>query len=171
MTEKTEYGIEMSILVGSNGKRKTQALFLENNYQKEATDPAPYTLKEKDHKGKISLKRIYMEMEDPTEYMFAIAAFGSWTHWQVLKNTPFFKPYAEQWKEELEAKIMAENILNIRKDAETNATSAKWLAEKGWIPKATKGRPTKSQVESERKAAAKRLDELEEDAARIMRGS
>tara|TARA_R100001086_G_scaffold250107_1_gene193953 strand:+ start:27882 stop:28397 length:516 start_codon:yes stop_codon:yes gene_type:complete len=165
--DKTKYGVPLSQLAGSNGKRKTAALFLENNYHRESEDPAPFTLKDRDHRGKISLKRIYMECEDPTEYMFSQAAFGSWEHWEVLKNSTFFKPYAEAWKKELETKIRAEAILTIRQDALHNPTSAKWLAEKGWEPKATKGRPSKAEVDRERKRLAEQADTLESDAGRI----
>lgn len=165
--DKTTYGVPLSQLVGTNGKRKTISLFLENNYTREKEDPAPYTLKDRDHRGKISLKRIFMECEDPTEYLFAIAAFGSWEHWQVLKNTKAFQPTYEAWRRELEAKLQAEAILTIRKDALSNPTSARWLAEKGWLDKATKGRPSKAEVERERKRLAEQADTLESDAGRV----
>lgn len=165
--EKTAYGVPISQLVGSNSKRKTSALFLENNYHRESEDPAPYTLKENDHNGKISLKRIFMECEDPTEYLFSIAAFNSWEHWQVLKNSKFFQPYYEKWVEEMEARLQAEAILTIREDARTNATSARWLAEKGWRAKSTKGRPSKAEVDRQLKALTKDKDVMEGDGARI----
>ena len=108
-----------------------------------------------------------MECEDPTEYLFAIAAFESWEHWQVLKNSTFFKPYADAWKEELAVKLQAEAILTLRTDAQSNPVSAKWIAERGWEPKATKGRPSKAEVDQARKEAARVADTLTEDAGRI----
>lgn len=142
-------------------------MFLEQNYQNETTDPAPFTLKENDHKGKLSMHRLFVEIADPSEYLFAKSVLGSWGHWEYLKKSPFFKPYYQAMRDEMEAKLMAEGILTIREDAQQNPVSARWLAEKGWEPKATKGRPSKAEVDRERKQAAQALNELDEDAARI----
>lgn len=56
----------------TQGRPLTQSLFLEPNYN---VDYAYYTMDDddKNFKGKVypSLKRLYLEMEDPTEYEFA----------------------------------------------------------------------------------------------------
>ena len=63
--------IDKSRLVDGQGKPLTQSLFLEIGY----TDFSVYTLKDQDYEynDKVypSLKRLYLEMEDPTEYEFA----------------------------------------------------------------------------------------------------
>ena len=168
----TVAGIDRDRLVASNGKRKTQSLFLEHNYHREKTDPSVFTLKERDHGDKLSMKKLYMDCEDPTEYLFAQAAFGSWDHWQILKNAPFFQPYAEAWAEELELKLRSEALLTVKQDALTNPTSAKWLAEKGWDKpeRAKRGRPSKQELEQEKERRVKVSKALEEDAARLFGG-
>lgn len=167
--ETTAYGVPLSQLRGGTGRRKTQSLFLEMNYAKEKDDPAPYTLKENDHEGKISMRRIYMEVEDPTEYMFALAALGSWEHWLILKEAPFFKPYLARWREELALKMRSDAIMLVREDAVNNAVSARWLAEKGWEKpdKQQRGRPSKAELAREKKEREKILNSLEEDASRV----
>lgn len=171
--DTTVYGIPLDRLVGANGRRKTQSLFLEHNYHKEKTDPSVYTLKDRDHRDKISLKRLYMDCEDPTEYLFAQAAFGSWEHWQILKSAPFFQPYALAWAEELEIKLRSEALLTVKRDALDNPTSAKWLAEKGWEkPERTqRGRPSKKELEREKKQRQQVHQALEEDASRLFGSS
>lgn len=50
---------------------------------------------------------------------------------------------------------------------ENGFQAARWLAEKGWIEKAAKGRPKKDDVERAAKEAAGVRESIEEDGARI----
>ena len=70
----------------SVGRYRTQSLFREMNSGKGEFDPL-YTLKDEDPKGNLpSLKQMYLKANDPTEYEFAIAAFGEWHHWDILSK-------------------------------------------------------------------------------------
>lgn len=141
--------------------RYLKALFVEFN---PLQDTAVYTLKDEDHKGFPSLYRLYMEAADPMEYRFAVQNLDGWDHWQMLTATTWFKPYVERWRKELSTKIQSVALNNIileaGKESSKNSFSAnKFLIERGWVERNTKGRPTASDV----KRAAK--EQAQEDVA------
>lgn len=61
-------------LKDSQGRFRTKSLFVE---MKHPDYSAPYTLKDYDHKGAMSMYQKYMAIGDPTEYEQAIALLGS----------------------------------------------------------------------------------------------
>ena len=152
---------------------RTQSLFWEYNADRKEFEPL-WTCKDEDHKsGKYpSLKHLYIAMNDPTEYSFAMKYFGSYEHWKVLCSREWFKPIVEAWRDELELKMKSEALVTIReisddKDDSRALQAARYLADKGWLDKATKGRPTKESVQGETKRLAHKASELDEDATRI----
>lgn len=148
----------------SMGRYRTLSLFYETNTSAETP---VFTLKPKDTHNYISMKRLYLEYADPTEYSFAIAVLGSWEHWQRLSNCDWFQKHVVEWRDELEVKLRSEAITEMRDLAMSgNKDAAKWLADRGWN-KHKVGRPTKEEVQSERVKAARIADGLTEDAARI----
>lgn len=128
-----------------------QGLFLEDRYN---TDLAYYTLdgEDKTYKGRVypSLKRLFIEEGDPTEYVFAKKYLFDWPHWQRMVRNRWLQPHIESWREELEISLRAEGIAAIINAAISNDhyQAAKWLADKGWDIK-TKGRPSKEEIEGE----------------------
>ena len=112
-----------------------------------------------------------MDIADPTEYEFALQAFGSWKHWIKIKNSKVIKVFVEDWPVELEVKLRSEGIKGVIKEAESGKAkfnAAKFLANADWKASTSKrGRPTKEEVERERKIAAKLNSEFSEDAERI----
>lgn len=131
----------------------TQALFLELEYKPEF---AMYTLKDEDHeyKGVLypSIKRLYLECEDVTEYEFANKYFASWSHWKRLQKNARIADHISDWREELEVKLRAQAIRNIidqtTSDSQGSFQAAKWLADRGWDKRAA-GRPSKVEKEKE----------------------
>lgn len=109
-----------------------------------------YTLYDFDKDGYTSLYRLYMELADPTEYEFAVRYLHDWKHWQALIVAEWFKPYVTRWREELELKMKSQLLRRVMDDALSSGrdgqSAAKFLLEKGWGDKATKGRPSKDQV-------------------------
>ena len=147
----------------------TRALFKETSDLMSRKKFSPeFTLKEHDIKGYKSMRALYLSYDDPTEYTFAIEVLGSWDHWQKLSNCTWFKDdYLEPWRFELEIKLRAQGI-NVMKGLalDKNKDAAKWLAQGGWG--ATKrGRPSKEEVEGERKIRARLKDDIEADAERL----
>jgi len=76
---------DKSKLIDTRGRPLTQSLFLEIGYNVEF---AVYTLKEFDYEydGRLypSLKRLYLQHEDPVEYSFVDTYLYNWDQWQRL---------------------------------------------------------------------------------------
>lgn len=155
----------------SNRKRLLKGLF----YEQTGADKTgvKYTLKDEDHLGFPSLSRLYLEMNDPTEYSFAIAYLESWDHWQQLLECNWFKPYIERWRHELEVKIRSKALASIMSEAKTTSKDSfaanKFLLQGGWIPKeaSKRGRPTKEQISQAANEIADESLRIQEDLERI----
>lgn len=163
--------MDKSLLKSTNGIPLTQSLFLEIGY----TDYAVYTLKDEDYeyKGKVypSLKRLFIEMEDVGEYLFACEYLLGWDHWQRLCANKQVAKHIDEWRYELELKLRSKAIKNIITKAytERGIQAAKWLAEKGW-DKRKAGRPSKDEIEQEKRVQADLARQFEEDLKALGRG-
>jgi len=126
------------------GSQLTQGLFYEFRHQTSTDGIPPYTLKETDWKGSLSMYQIYMQEE--AEYDAAIKLLGSWTHWKRLCKCSWFKPYVESWREEREIReaSLGKKVL-IEKAVEGNVTAAKELV-KQVTSYGKRGRPSKQEV-------------------------
>jgi len=162
--------IDKSRFIDSNGNPMTQSLFLEINYH---PDYAVYSLKDHDHtyNGKLypSIKRLYLEEEDPTEYLFATKYFLGWNHWMRICDNKILNKYVTNWREELEIKLRAMAVRALRDMCQSengNFQAAKFLADRGW-DKNKVGRPSKAELEK-RAAIGQRVDdEFKADIRRL----
>lgn len=159
--------IERSLAVDSMGKFLTQSLFLEIGYG----DTALYTLKDYDceHGGKSypSLKRLYLEMEDPLEYEFASTYLLGWKHWQRLCENKAIRKHIDEWRDELEIKLRSRAFKQAQNLAGSGTfQAAKWIADRGWATKGA-GRPSKAEVEREKRIQAGIASEYEDDVIRM----
>jgi hypothetical protein len=158
---------------GSSGPRFTQSLFLEQSYHDKSQ--VLYSLKDHDNNGYPSLFRLYMEMEDETEYEFATRYFDNFPHWEQIAALSWMKPHVERWRRELRLKIAARALRKLKEHAEHGEgrealASAKYLLEKGWEPKTAankRGRPSKDEVKQEVQRQAQVEKELGDDLSRI----
>ena len=146
------------------GRFRTESLFLERPRNAVKLEPV-FTLKDYDHKGLPSMKRLYLEANDPTEYIFASEVLGSYRHWEKLSTIGWFQKYVKQWRKELELQIKADSIEAMRTLAaqasadSVRASALRWLASNGWEKKTPRrGRP------SERELRKKTREALEEGA-------
>lgn len=150
------------------GRYYTEALFLETGYD---TTTAIYTLtaEDKEYKGKIypSLRRIYMECGDPTEYKFAIENFCNWEHWQKVQGNAKIAEHIEEWRSELEVKLRSKGVMSLMKISGSNFNAAKWAADGGWGMK--RGRPSKAEKAREKAIREKVAKEVEDDSSRIVK--
>lgn len=153
----------------------TKSLFLETaKPEQRAKFGTPFTLKEEDWEldgiKYISLRRLYLEISDPSEYEFAQIVFGSWKHWQSICNATWFRDIHAEWKEELEIKLQSKALKSIihsaTEDGSRGTVAAKYLMEKGWVKQ--KGRPSKATIAKEATKMARVYDEIEEDLDRMM---
>lgn len=148
------------------GKLITQSLFIENGYN---TEFAVYTLtdEDKEYKGKVypSLRRLYLECMDPTEYTFATTYLWGWEHWQRLYANKLLTPEIDKWREELEVKLRSLAISKIKAAAGNNFNAAKWIADGSW--KGLRGRPSKAELAREKKIRERAVDDTKSDSDRI----
>ena len=88
-------------MLDSKGMPMTQGLFLEPHY----SEYALFTFKdidwEKDGKTYVSLKRLYLEMEDPSEYAFATTYLLGWKHWVRMNENKMMRTHFDEWREGL----------------------------------------------------------------------
>lgn len=138
----------------ATGHHYTKSLFLEESYSD--TSNVLYTLKDVDHRGYKSLYRLYMDMADVTEILFAESYLDGMDHWNTLTELSWFKPYVNRWRKELHLKIKALAFQRLREIAadETNKacfSANRLLLEGGWIDKELNGvgRPTKEKIREE----------------------
>lgn len=152
----------------SQGRFFTQSLFLEHGYN---TDFAMYTLTDEDktYNGKVypSLRRLYLETMDPTEYVFATTYLWGWEHWQRLLANKALREEIDKWREELEVKLRATAVRHILASAPDAFSAAKWIADGQWQDKKA-GRPSKAEKEAEMKKRLRVVEDLNDDAARIV---
>jgi len=146
----------------------TQSLFLEETSD---ISHCVYTLtdtdKERDGIVYPSLRRLYLEMGDPTEYEFAIKYLWGWDHWQrILSNTKIYNEYIVKWRDELEVKLRAKGIRSLIELSSSNFAAARAVSRGEWS--ALRGRPSKKELERERKIRTNAAQEAEADSERVI---
>lgn len=134
------------------------SIFLER-YAEASTDKyCQYSLKDVDItvNGTFypSLKRLYLEMEDPTEYEFANKYLFNYDHWKELCSQEWFKEHLYKWRDELELRLKARALIMINSIAQSGGreslTAAKFLFREVWADrKDTPGRPSKQRIKEE----------------------
>lgn len=156
----------------ANGIPITQSLFLEIGYNYEM---AIFTLKDEDHEvdGKVypSLKRLYLECEDPGEYEFATTYLLGWAHWQRICENKAVAKHIAEWRYELELKLRSKAIKSIinKTSLEQGINAAKYIAEKGW-DKRKAGRPSKDELDAEKRMMSDLDSQYMADIDRIREG-
>lgn len=163
---------DVKIFKSENNQWLTKQLFFETSDANDRSR-ALYTLKTEDHKvrGKLypSIRRLYMEMGDESEFLFAETYFGGWPHWKKLCSSPWFLDHLTELREELAARNAAIQLSEIKKSASSgNFAASKYLLEQGWIPKDKKvGRPTKEKIQREAEKLSADHYDISEDLDRI----
>lgn len=136
-------------------------------------DRALYTLKTEDHTSKEdgrvypSLRRLYLDMNDESEFDFARTYFGGWPHWKRLLQCSWFQDYLSEIREELAVRNAASCLRQLRKKASEGSLQAnKYLLEQGW-KKDIVGRPSKEKIRSEADRLFRSAQDVDEDLQRI----
>lgn len=142
-----------------------------------------FTLKDQDHTWTFadgrtqtypSLRKLYVEMEDPTEYEFAVKHLDGWIHWKKLSQASFFQEHLKEWREELEVRMRAK-ALNRMKTRATSDSKDSFAADKillagGWKTpeeKSNVGRPTKQKIVDEANKLFSEHSEFDKDFERL----
>lgn len=161
------------------GAHLLKALFYEVSEQTDRPDVL-YTLKQEDtadvqdeKRVYLSLHRLYVEFGDASEYEFAKKYFDGWTHWKKLIECNWFKPYLAEMREELDVKLKAEALVNLRSIASDGLNKNHYMANKFIIDnglgvkKDARGRPSKEKIKAEADRMFQIKDEVNEDFERI----
>lgn len=167
-----------SKLKSSNGRRILRSLFIETMTQSAAEGgnvDSVFTLKDhnvhKDGKDYYSLKNIYLSYDHIPgfEYDFAQDVFGDWSHWILLSESDIIKDHIQSWRDEMTIKLQAKAMKSMLKTAlyegSKGTPAAKFIADRGWEVK--RGRPSREEVEREKKIQAGITQELQEDMERL----
>lgn len=154
-------------MVDSTGRPLTQALFLETIYSPFSV----YTLKDEDHlyNGHLypSIKKLYLECNDPTEYKFATTYLLGIKHWYRICENKLMHKHVDEWRFELELKLRSEGVSQlIGASRKGSQSAAKWLADRGWSERAA-GRPSKEEIEREKKIQSNIREDFEDDIKRL----
>lgn len=154
----------------SNGVYYTKQLFYE--FADSDKSYVLYTLKDQDYMGYPSLRRLYIEMDDQSEYQFANRYFAGWSHWKKLLRCPWFADYISEFREELQIKSSASYLTSIRlKALEGNLAANKYLLEQGWKDSKEKvGRPSKEKIKAEADKMFRDSTDISDDLERIKAG-
>lgn len=160
----------------SKGRFRTQNLFVENYV---SSDLPVFTLKEQDHEynGVVypSARRLFLECNDPTGYVFSQKYLGSYQHWlKLTESNAWFTKHLDSWLEELEVRHKALGYQKITEVATGDTgqafNAAKFLAKEGWEPKSqkeTRGRPTKKEVQKNLRIETELEKQLKDDLDRV----
>lgn len=156
---------------------QTKGLFYETTLPDERESfGTSWTLKENDHHadGKVykSMKKVYLSMEDVTEYDFAMATLGSFKHWERVLESPTIRTHIDQWRKELNLKLKARAMRSIIKaateDEKLSFQAMKYLADNEYLDKKGKrGRPSKEEVKAELRKEVESSKTFQDDAERI----
>lgn len=166
---------ERRMLRDKMGRFRTESLFCEtidkDQIEKAGLEPV-FSLKATDHewRGKPmpSMKALYMQYRDPTEYVFALAVLGSWKHWEKLCKARWFQPFLNEWRTELEMKVRAEAVAKMIEQAKNGDRKAmEWVASGGWRTRQGAGRPSKAEKDAAIRAEAGLDAGIRADAERL----
>lgn len=155
-----------------NGALVTKGLFLEN-YTSDREN-VMYSLSRQDKEGAPSLYKLYLSMEDLTEYEFALTYFESWEHWQSIAQAAWMEPYITKWRTELQIKLKSMAVKEMIKEATLGGKNAfqalKWIIDKGWIERPAgpgRGRPSKEEIRKAAVEAAFSDTQIQDDLKRL----
>ena len=97
-----------------------------------------YTLKSHSPSDIPSIHQLYVEHLDLSEYSFATKYFHNYTHWVLVKTSPFFQQFYSVMREELEARISSKALRAMVMQIESNTASQatmKYMADREYTAK------------------------------------
>jgi len=151
----------------------TLALFWETRHiPNEKKYPPLFTIKDKEHVVKdveyVSLKRIYMSYDHVPgmEYEFALDMFDGWYHWKNIAEKSELSKLVQEWRDELDIRIKAVAMKTLLQQSKENIAASRAILA-GEHKGTKRGRPSKAEVEREKKLAAGVRDNLDEDMQRL----
>lgn len=170
----------MAIFKNASGVYFLRPIFIE--FDDTGGEIAMFTIKDEDSvvngKKYPSLRRLFVEREDPTEYLFAEEYLGGWVHWKKLIESSVLKGVISDWREELEIRVRAKALNSVKAKAQNpedkeSLQASKYLLSSSWKistdPKV--GRPSKEAIKREADKLFKEQSVYTEDYDRILGSS
>ena len=156
---------------GLNGTFPTASLFL--GVDGNITDIEPVFTLFDDYPGLVNARTTFLELGDPTGYLWAMKYLGSMEHWTKLCNCKWFKPRFDEWVYQLKAGLRVKALDRIKEIAESQSAqslaAAKYLATADWEKQeTTRGRPSKLEVNRELKKQMALAEMEDEDYKRAI---
>lgn len=168
-------------LKNASGKHYTKQLFYEiwNNLDinNRVGEQPPFTLYV-DKPGMVNFGKAYIETEDPSGYKITQKLLGGdYKHWMALLKCTWFLESKEVWDKELEARLYSRGLEAIKEIAmdenhKGRLQAARLLVDKSYSTskmdsKASRGRPTKEEVQGHIREAVHAEKALQDDLERI----
>jgi len=159
-----------------NNKYFTKQLFYETwqNLAIDSRQIEPVFTLYQDREGLINFGKKYVELADPTGVKITDQLLnGDYTHWTVMNNCKWFIAAKELWDKELDARLKAEamdNLKEIMKEGmpAQRLAASKYIANQEYRKtQSNRGRPSKQEVEKETKKMAEEERTILEDYNRI----
>ena len=152
-------------LVATNGKRFTQALFWEVEFDENV---ALFSVAINPKEGLVDFKKLYLSyaVDDPSEYTFAMEVFGNWEQWEKIKTNRKITPHLESIFKERDIALKSKMLTSIVKEAvdgRAKLAAAKYIIEEGY----TKRHKSDKSLETAKEAYKRVHTESEEDFRRI----
>ena len=126
---------------GRNNQHLLQSLFIQKNTEGTALYSLTATDVIKEGQEYPSLRKLFIETDDPTEYTFSQLHLDGWEHWQKLQRSTFLTPYIKEWRKELDVKIKSRALASIIASSQGTSREAfaaqKYLSDGGYKPKQT----------------------------------
>ena len=150
-----------------------------NLFEETCEDPAKYppiySLKDEDTSSCVSLKRLYLLIEDVTEHKFAEMCLGSWDHWELIQKSWVLKPHIERWRELLDLQLRSKYLGSLKALADTGDGASALNATKYLLEtttsfgkeKSRRGRPSKAEKEAALQRETKSSEDIKHDAERL----
>jgi hypothetical protein len=155
-----------NIYKNASGQHLLKQLFFET--AETSRERVLYTLKGEDHEGYPSLRRIYLEMADETEFYFAEKYFDGYPHWKKLLACTWFVAALEPIRDELRSRNLADQLLFLKQASKNgNVSATKYLLEEAWKPKSKVGRPSKEKIKQEADRLFMSSQDINEDLERL----
>lgn len=134
-----------------------------------------------EEEGLYSLRKLYLQFDDTTEYEQAMHILGSMVHWEKFVNSDFIKDHIEEYRKELRARTKSKALKQLLESAENSPSDAvrhqaqKFLVKEGFrlmdgedAAKPKRGRPSKEEIDGNLKAMSAEEKRIQEDYNRTL---
>lgn len=159
------------VFKNTNGVYLGRELFYETA-QMEGRPYALYSLKSEDlkvgEKNYPSLRRLYLEEDDPTEFFIAEKYFDGQPHWKKLCAQDWFLVPLSALREELEVKHRAQYLRALREDAlKGDKVTSRYLLDRVEKVDSKVGRPTRQKIQQEAQKLVREDFDIKSDFSRL----